>query len=110
MMQEECDKNPAIADWAGTTAEPDEATFMYYTKYNFIVSTMAALQAVVKRIGNSLGVLIPKEVVERTGIREGDSVEIQLTRKVNLREMFGAVKFSKSSQELKDEMRGGWGD
>jgi len=74
------------------------------------VSSMAGLQAVVKRIGNSLGVLIPKEVVERTGIREGDSVEIQLTRKVNLREMFGAASFTKSSQELKDELREEWGD
>ncbi len=83
---------------------------MYYGQYNSMVGTMVALHAVVKRIGNSLGVLIPKEVVERTGIREGDSVEIQLTRKANLPEMFGAVKFSKSSQEIKDEMRGEWGD
>jgi len=71
---------------------------------------MAGLQAVVKRIGNSLGVLIPREVVERTGIREGDTVEIEVTRRVNLREMFGAVRFSKSSQELKDELREEWGD
>ncbi len=74
------------------------------------MSSMAGLQAVVKRIGNSLGVLIPREVVERTGIREGDTVEIEVTRRVNLREMFGAVRFSKSSQELKDELREEWGD
>jgi antitoxin component of MazEF toxin-antitoxin module len=71
---------------------------------------MVGLQVVVKRIGNSLGVLIPKEMVEKTGIREGDTVEIEVTRRVNLREMFGAVKFSKSSQELKDELREEWGD
>jgi len=71
---------------------------------------MVGVQVVVKRIGNSLGVLIPKEMVEKTGIREGDTVEIEVTRRVNLREMFGAVKFSKSSQELKDELREEWGD
>ena len=71
---------------------------------------MVGVQVVVKRIGNSLGVLIPKGMVEKTGIREGDTVEIEVTRRVNLREMFGAVKFSKSSQELKDELREEWGD
>lgn len=87
-----------------------KARVKYYIRYNFTVSNVASLQVVVKRIGNSLGVLIPREVVERTGIMEGDTVEIEVTRKVNLREMYGAVSFVKSSQELKDELRGEWGD
>ena len=37
-------------------------------------------------------------------------VELEVERRVNLREMFGAFEFSKSSQEMKDEARAEWGD
>ena len=71
---------------------------------------MFSLRVTIKRIGDSLGFVIPKEVVERRGLRAGDSLEVRIIRKVNLREMFGAVRFSKSSQVLKDELRAEWGN
>jgi antitoxin component of MazEF toxin-antitoxin module len=68
------------------------------------------LKARVTRVGNSLGILIPSEEAKRHGIVAGDSVEIEVEKRSNMRELFGSVSFSKSSQELKDEAREGWRD
>ncbi len=64
----------------------------------------------IKRIGNSLGIIIPKEEADREKIKEGDLVEVEVLRCINLEEMFGSVKFRKTAQELKDEMRREWGE
>ena len=63
------------------------------------------VRGVVRRIGNSPGLIIPWEEVQKHKIKEGDVVELEVERRVNLREMFGAFEFSKSSQEMKDEAR-----
>lgn len=64
----------------------------------------------IKKIGNSLGIIIPKEEADREKIKEGDLVEVEVLRCINLEEMFGLVKFRKTAQELKDEMRREWGE
>ncbi len=64
----------------------------------------------VRRIGNSLSITIPAEEAKSRHIREGDIVEVEIRRKVNIKDLFGSVKFSKSSQEMKDEDRRDWGD
>jgi len=66
------------------------------------------VRGVVRRIGNSLGLIIPYGEVEDHGIKEGDVVELEIEKRVNLGESFGSLKFSKTSQELKDEARTGW--
>ena len=68
------------------------------------------VRGVVRRIGNSLGLIIPSEEVERHKIREGDVVELEVEKRASLREIFGSLKFPKSSQEMKDEARAEWGD
>src|SRR5256885_2127317 len=68
------------------------------------------VRGVVRRIGNSPGLIIPGEEVQKHKVKEGDVVELEVERRVNLREMFGAFEFSKSSQEMKDEARAEWGD
>ena len=64
----------------------------------------------VRRVGNSLTVIIPSEEARAQHISEGDVVQIEIERRVNIKDLFGTVKFSKSSQEMKDEDRRGWGD
>lgn len=64
----------------------------------------------IKKIGNSLGIIIPKEEADREKIKEGDLVEVEVLRCINLEEMFGSVKFRKTAQELKNEMRREWGE
>ena len=68
------------------------------------------VSARIRRIGNSLGIIIPREEVDMGKIKEGDLVEVEVLRRINLKEMFGSVKFRKTAQELKDEMRREWGE
>jgi len=68
------------------------------------------VSARVRRIGNSLGIIIPREEVDMDNIKEGDLVEVEVLRCINVKEMFGSVKFRKTAQELKDEMRREWGE
>ncbi|MBI4019561.1 MAG: AbrB/MazE/SpoVT family DNA-binding domain-containing protein [Candidatus Aenigmarchaeota archaeon] len=56
--------------------------------------------------GNSVGLVIPREIAEKEGIKPGKEVEILITKKTNvLKETFGTMKFKKSAQEMKDELR-----
>jgi antitoxin component of MazEF toxin-antitoxin module len=64
----------------------------------------------VRRVGNSLSVVIPAEEAKSQQINEGDVVQIEIQRKVNIKDLFGSVKFSKSSQEMKDEDKRAWED
>jgi antitoxin component of MazEF toxin-antitoxin module len=64
----------------------------------------------VRRVGNSLTIVIPADEAKAQKISEGDIVEVDIQRKVNIKDIFGSVKFSKTAQEMKDEDRMGWGD
>ena len=66
----------------------------------------------VTRWGNSLGIRIPKKKAMLEGIKEGDQVLIiknGLTAG-DLVRRFGIRKFKRSTQEMKDEARRGWGE
>lgn len=64
----------------------------------------------IRRIGNSLGIIIPREEVDRKKLKEGDLVEVEVLRRVSTKEMFGSIKFRKTAQEMKDELRREWGE
>ncbi len=54
----------------------------------------------VKTWGNSLGLLIPKEVAGRFELHEGDELTIDIVKKGNpLKELFGSGKNTLISQE-----------
>ena len=67
------------------------------------------VRAKVRRIGNSLGVIIQAEEAKRQGLSEGDEVLLEVERNVSPKDLFGKFRFSKTTQELKDEAREGWG-
>lgn len=48
--------------------------------------------AKVRRIGNSLGVIIPKEEVERRGLREGDEVRLEIRKARTIDDVWGALR------------------
>ncbi len=64
-------------------------------------------KAKLRRWGNSYGVVVPKEVVEREGLKEGDGVEISVRRVSDIRRLVGRYPF-KDLQFEKEEMRKGW--
>lgn len=52
----------------------------------------------VRKVGTSLGVLIPKELVKKQKIREGEDVEIGLLKQRKLEEvlkLIGTAKYTK---------------
>ncbi|MBI2656366.1 AbrB/MazE/SpoVT family DNA-binding domain-containing protein [Candidatus Woesearchaeota archaeon] len=60
----------------------------------------------IKRWGNSMGIVIPKEIVEKQHLREGDEVVISVFKRGNLKDVFGTLKTKMSGQEFKDLREG----
>jgi len=60
-----------------------------------------------KRWGNSYGIVVPKEVVEKEGLKEGGIVEISVRRAVDVVRLFGRYPFD-DLQSQKKTMKKGW--
>lgn len=60
-----------------------------------------------KKWGNSLGLIIPSDVANNAGLREGDEVEFQLKKCSDVKELFGKYPMG-NIQEIKDELRKEW--
>ncbi len=74
---------------------------------------MEQIRTKVKKWGNSYGVVIPVEAIKTEKIKEGDEVNILITKRGEnvLRETFGTLKFKRSTQEILDESdREDWGE
>lgn len=68
------------------------------------------VKAVAKRWGSSIGVIIPKEVVDAKRIKENDKITIEIKSGQPSKNMFGRFprRLKKTAQELKDDVRKGW--
>lgn len=65
---------------------------------------------VVRKWGNSLGVVLPKELVAMQNIKEGDVLSLPVViKKADLSKVFGSIKTGMSGQKFKDMAREGWG-
>lgn len=64
--------------------------------------------ATAKRWGSSIGVVIPKEIVEKQNIKEGDEIVISVFKKGDLSDTFGTLKTKLTGQQLKDLSRKDW--
>ena len=62
---------------------------------------------IVRRRGNSLGVVIPREDVSKQGLQEDDEVEITVRKIINIQDIFGKYRF-KNLRSLEKELREGW--
>ena len=66
------------------------------------------IQTRTRKWGNSLGVILPKEIIQRDKIKENEKVEILVLKQDDtLRKTFGMFKgrTKKSAQEIKDLIR-----
>ena len=61
----------------------------------------------VKRWGNSLGVVLPKTLVEEEELREGEEVEVTVRKVSDVRSLRGKYPF-KNLQQEKNEMKRCW--
>ena len=67
-----------------------------------------AIEGIVKKWGNSMGVLIPKEVVEREKLRVNEKIIFNIVKKADLTNIFGTLERKISGQEFKEMVRKGW--
>ena len=62
-----------------------------------------------RRWGSSIGVIIPKEIIDKQNIKENENIFISVKKKLLVSDVFGALKgWKRSTQEIKDELRKGW--
>ena len=67
------------------------------------------VNAVVKKWGNSYGVILPVKIVRENDLSENEIIEIQIKKKIrNIKALYGTLKLDKSTQKIKDELREGW--
>ena len=65
-----------------------------------------AIEVKTKRWGNSIGVVIPVEAVERFSLKPEEDIIIEIEKKNNvLKEMFGKAKFKKSAKKMIEDFR-----
>ncbi len=67
---------------------------------------MVTVTVVAKKWGNSIGVIIPKDIADTAGIKPEQSVSIEVRpMKNSLAELFGKFKTDKPTQQIKDELK-----
>lgn len=61
-----------------------------------------AIEVKTKRWGNSIGIIIPSETVERLNIKPEEKISVEIDKKTNvLAEMFGTAKKMKKVKSAK---------
>jgi len=67
---------------------------------------MEPVQAQLRKWGGSIGIIIPKETIEKGKFKEGQEIEILILKKTNaLRETFGKIKLRKTTEQMMKEIR-----
>ena len=68
------------------------------------------IEATVKKWGNSFGIVLPKEIVEKEGLKENKKIVISIIKKADLSDIFGSLKgkIRMSGQKMKDLSRKEW--
>lgn len=68
------------------------------------------INAITRKWGNSIAVIIPKEIVDTRKIRENEKIIVEFKSPLLVKDIFGSLKgkISRSAQEIKDELREGW--
>jgi len=67
-----------------------------------------ATEVSVRKWGNSIGVILPKELVNKENLKENEKVFIDIIKEADLTKLFGTLKRKLSGQEFKDFVRKGW--
>ena len=65
-----------------------------------------AIEVKTKKWGNSIGIVIPNETIERLNIKPEEEIIVEIEKKNNvLKEMFGKAKFKKSTKKMIEDFR-----
>ena len=66
------------------------------------------VEAMARKWGDSLGFIIPKEVVKREKIKPHSKVKFEIIKVSDISDTFGKLKRKVSGQRFKDIAREGW--
>lgn len=69
---------------------------------------MTDVETIARKWGDSIAVIIPKEVVQQEHIMPSDILHLQVHKEYDLSNVFGKFRTKKTPQELKDESRKAW--
>ncbi len=67
-----------------------------------------AIEVEIKKWGNSIGIILPKFILDSQGLKERDKIIINIVKKADLSKTFGREKRTMTGQEFKDIVRQGW--
>ncbi len=67
------------------------------------------IECTARKVGNSVGIILPKEFVRKEGIKPNQNLHVEIRKQVKVRDVFGMFSgWKTSTQKLKDEARKGW--
>ena len=70
---------------------------------------MVETEVKTRKWGSSIGVVLPKEVVDKVGIKPDETIRIDIRKPVKVKDVFGMFpNWKRNTQEIKDELRAGW--
>lgn len=70
---------------------------------------MTEADALTRKWGNSLGVIIPRSIVKEEHLEENEKIRIEIRKSHTAKELWGIMKGLKiDAQKAKDEMRASW--
>jgi antitoxin component of MazEF toxin-antitoxin module len=72
---------------------------------------MKEIECITRKWGSSVGIVIPKEIVEKEHIKPNEKVRVTVNKITLARDLWNLgplVRKDKSTQKVKDELRAGW--
>ncbi|MBI2583598.1 MAG: hypothetical protein HYW25_02935 [Candidatus Aenigmarchaeota archaeon] len=66
------------------------------------------VELTVKRVGNSIGVIFPKNLAEEKNLHENEKILIEIVKEADLSDVFGTLERKMSGQKFKDMVKSGW--
>jgi antitoxin component of MazEF toxin-antitoxin module len=67
-----------------------------------------ATEVEVRKWGNSMGVILPKELIAAEELQQHDRILIDVVKRADLTDVFGSFRTKKSGQQFKNMVRKGW--
>ena len=70
---------------------------------------MVEIETKTRKWGSSIGVILPKALVDEIGIRPNEKIILEVKKRPLAKEFFGRFPhWKRPTQKIKDEMRAGW--
>jgi len=64
----------------------------------------------IRKWGNSFGVLVPKDLIEKENFKLNEEVVVKLEKKKDISKVFGILKTKRSTEDLMREIREGYNE